>query len=316
MALVHDLNRMITSGNEATWRLKLALEAAGWSTVTSGSGSGGLYSASGEVCSQYARGDEQSDPDDWGWHNCWRVLEAPGGEQWLFQRGGFGSGKTYDDGWFVGYSASGGYTGAPTGSPNATTPPGTADAQTLYNSSGGLFVDDWAPGLLHIIADADGFVCFCFQSGVSQNNKLMTTLVQDNYLNADPANPHPRAVGVSVNQAFPSAGTLALATWSHYGEGSEVWTTAYYGWWRDTSGTLNPSSGGGTGGGVGYDDKERPLPMPVHEEASGYSPGVSRWFSWAGNARDYPQRADGSPYLYLGQCMVSGWDPAVQPVAI
>lgn len=313
MALVQDLNRGITSGNEATWRLKLALEAAGWQTVTSGSGTGGgLYSASGEVCTQYARGDEQSLSTDWGWHNCWRVLEAPGGEQWLFQRGGFGNGATYDDGWFVGYSASGGYTGAPTGSPGPTTPPGTADAVTLYNSSGGLFVDNHEPGLLHIIADGDGFICLCFQASVSQNNHLMTTLVQDNYLNADPGNPHPRAVGVTPSQSFPTPNVLALGTWSHYGEGTQVWTTAYYGHWNSTSAREAPGDNVGTG----YDGKERPLPIPVHEEANGYSPGVSRWFSWAAHSRDYPQKAEASPYLYLGQCMVSGWDPAEQPGTI
>jgi hypothetical protein len=318
MALVRDLNRGVRSGNEALWYLRVLLLQAGWTVPTSGSGNGGLYSASGDVFIGFAHGGQQVASGSFGWGSCWIVLQSPGGEEWLFQRYSNNS-DDYDDRWFVGYSASGGYSGAPTNTPDATTAPATADGQTLHNG-GGLFSDDLQPMIVHIIADTEptaaggyGFIMLGFHPSTSVHNHLSTVICQDPYLNADPGNPHPWALGVSITQGFPTPATLQLKTWSHYGEGGETWITAYYGWYQDSTGTINPT---GAYPGTGYDGKERPLPIPIHEEANGYVSGVSKWFSWSAIDRDYPQKAEGSPYLYLGNAMVYGWDPAESPVFV
>jgi len=306
VAIVRDLNRAFDSGNFLTWQVKLFLEGLGWTTVSTGSGGGGLYSAVGEVCTVPQYGNFCTLGTEWGWNYCWRVLESPGPrhEQWLFKHGIY---YGDDNSWTISYSPDGNFTRTPTNAPSATVAPTCADEHQLYS---GLYgTDKGNLALYHFIgidapigAGAYGFVVATLESHSGYSPRPGVSLVQDPFMNGDPSDPHAWAVGVPLNFDWD----LKLASLVHAGTGTEFWATIYGGSWSG-GGFLNAVHG------VGVDLKERPLPVPYVSENPKWVPGVSYFFFGPGVQRHYPQRVDGEDFVYIGEFLLRGWDKTVFP---
>lgn len=220
MAFSITANQRPTTPGEAIWMLKEALVADGWGVARSGTGSGGVYSSSGDA---HAPGGPYSGTLDLA--DAWFELRQPSGasprRSILFK---LVSADASD--WRLRYSSNGtGFTG---GSPSATALPTATDAQALTNDPAGTTNLLRVPtatsgpglGMVDIISgDTDEGFSFFFgvRSGVETNTYsfvgyetviCLDVLTQTNGADTDGAVIGVQFVGDSYPFAIPSASGL------------------------------------------------------------------------------------------------------------
>jgi len=192
MTIQRDPNRTGLGGNYTTWYLWQEFLAAGYTIDASGSGTGGVYSATGSVfnaainpviganVTQIGIGVGQ---EHWGNVLCWALFTAPDGSQYLMQRGNT-AGNAGDDEWAYSYSPDGVFSLAGAA---AATVPTAADERDLWGSPGASWPSIHGVGnvanLTHIAVDdalsVEGFSGFLCVELVNPNTIKSVLMVDD-----------------------------------------------------------------------------------------------------------------------------------------
>jgi len=336
MALHRNLNQPGYSYNHLTWYIQTELLAAGWIVAASGSGTGGLYSAAGDVFDRGGKNPVQgSDVTDigvgigqehWGNTLCWAIMEYPTAatkkRQLLMYRDGL-FGTASDRNWRFYYSHNGDFTRNPTNVPSANVFPTCANGYLIRDAT--MFNVD--ASIIHVVANdvpINGEYGFWGLRVVSANAFGGMIFFDPLHSNEGALAPHPLAVAgsegnLSLAGIIATRGTTVNAKWvADAGLPSEEWNTMVYPtlYGRQSGPSVYPGSAGVSP----WDGKSRPMIIPCHGlplgPKGGYV-GVSTWFSWkAVGLRDYPDQADGEDYLYMGDLLLYGWDNTVIPTAV
>lgn len=146
MALVHNVNVLVTTGAGTVFNLLTTLLAAGWTVPSSSDGT--TYNSSGNQISSAGSGANGLDNN-----RAWFRVRDPGGRrEYIFQRG-LNSGA-----WRITFSELDQFV---TGSPSATVVPSAADSQTLIGSGtdasptfSAVWLDAVATGRTHCVAES------------------------------------------------------------------------------------------------------------------------------------------------------------------
>lgn len=335
MTLHRNLNQIGWGYNHLTWYVQKQLLAAGWIVAASGSGTGGLYSAAGDVFDRGGknpvRGDDVTDigvgigQEHWGNTLCWVVMEYPTAatkkrQLLMYRDGAFGT--VNDRAWRFYYSHAGDFTRTPTNVPSANVFPTCANGYLIRDSN----MWDTDGSIIHVVANdvaINGEYGFWGLRVVSPNVFGGMIFFDPLQANEGALALHPLVVAGSESNltsvsVLGSRGAAASANpkWvADAGLVSEEFHTAIYPY-LDGFTTVYP----GAAGVSPWDGKERPMIIPVHGRPLGPKGGyigISSWFSWkAVGTRNYPDQADGEDYLYMGDLMLYGWDNTVIPTAV
>jgi hypothetical protein len=329
VTIYRNLNQNGFGGNYVTWYCSETLIDAGWSVAMSGSGTGGDYSASGDVFDRVSKnpvtGDNVTDigggsnDEHWGNAACWMVLESPSGEQLLYTRDDV-VGNTHDDEWSISYSRTGVFSGGA-----AATPP-TASDQVFLHGSGGpaaFFADGNTSNLMQIAADDSpsaagkyGFVCLEFIA----TNTLESTMIMDNLGETAAGDPEGLALFFRTGsskllrtQLGTNSGTSnAAMAWLDVGGGGEQFSAVRYGYTYAGGDRLPGAANTSL-----YDLKDRDEMARVGWGNVGGFLGISRWIAWAGVIRAYPNTGDSKDLLHVEEVVIKDlFDGVTTPASI
>jgi hypothetical protein len=302
-------------GNYFTWWLLETMLDAGWTIVMSGSGTGGIYSATTDVFSHSGInpvvGGDVTDigigagSEHWGNGACWAVIEAPSGRQLLIHRTTT-TGSSSDNDWHYGWADKGDYTGGDT-----DTPPTTATGVDIWGT-----ISSWpalsqiggSSNLVYIAADdtaspAGEYGVFAVEFVAT--NTVTALFMLDDFRNVPAGREH--SIGVHIyGSALPfsrnvlsSLTASACYTWYLRDETGEVWDNVSYLYAYGASTQIYPGGGGVSRG----DNKEYGMRPPVGFVTEGYI-GQSRWVLWPGLSRGYPNSANSKQHLYINDALV------------
>jgi len=178
----------------ALYELKEKLKTAGWTVLSSGDGSGGTYSAVGDVLTTYSTTTEPVAGAVTN-HRAWWLIEAPDGRQLLWQHSDW---NIATDLVSVSYSRGGTFTGTDDGAHAADVAPTGTDAFLVMGErrpSSGMTGHSFGGGATitradYIIGDADeGWAFACYlrdSSGVIQGGFFYDCLENPQAGDADP----------------------------------------------------------------------------------------------------------------------------------
>lgn len=328
MTIHRYLNNAGWGSNYAIWYLIQAMKDAGWTVECSGSGTGGIYSATGDVFDPsdnpkkntaavnigVGAGDEH-----FGNEGCWIVLADPDGNRQICFRRSKNVGDIYDAYWWVGLSESAGFVG---GSPDVDDPPDASDERTISESGTkaappSLCVPGTAATMSFVAADDTpspsgeyGFICIDFIA----TNAVGMSIGFDDIRDTAAGDTAPWVVWHNNNgfsaSAMNGSSSDMFAIFDKGGAGET---------YEDVSYAPNyPSAYYCTKGRTSvYDSKERPLPYPIIGLNVGGFIGFSRWFRQAAVSRDYPNTGDGETLLYVDDVIIVDLlDGATTPLSI
>jgi hypothetical protein len=321
MTIQRDLNRGGLGGNFTTWYLWQQFLAAGYSIDASGSGTGGVYSAVGDVF------DPVGNPvigaavvigvgigsESWGAQRCWALFTALDGSQLVIQRGNT-AGNAGDDEWCYSYSPDGVFN---LGAANANTAPVAADQRDLWGTLNAVWPSIHQVGnvanMIHVAVDdalsVQGFSGFLCVELVNPNALKAVVMVDD--LTQVPSgglfSAHAKAfhVATGVGQLLaniignPASAPYALVD---KGGGTESWDRVPYNVVIDSVGgsQLYP------GGGLAPSSGEVPAPIFVGDPTHGGFGGLSRWLSWPAMIRVYNDRSNAEDRWYIEDAQLIG----------
>lgn len=323
MAMVRLLNQFSDTGHAVPWYISEVLcyqggSGAGWTVDMSGSGVGGVYSATGDVFDRAEKNPVRASlvtdigvgvgQEHFGGNNCWIVLGDPNGRQWLFYR--YPSTlDANDDEWVIRISPGGNYTGG-----DASNRATATDDFYIWNYNTAAYASIFAPGgtqnLIHVVADSDpaasgeyGFWCLEMTATNSQN----AFISQDPYSEYGVGDILPLVFWAMPENKF-DYGYLGSA--SYYPIVYTQGTTRRYTIIPNLTSVYPNSAGINV-----YDSKERPFPMAIAAPTVGFL-GLSHWVRWGAVDRDYPSTLNSKTSLCVGDAVLSGWDTAVEPLTI
>lgn len=326
MALFRRQNQLCLGGNHNTWWLIKTMLDASWTMPFSGSGSGGLYSASNvfdtaQSPKQYSLLDANNvgvGSEPWGHPSCWAVMEDPGGNrQYVVMRTNYAN-NAGDDDWYIGYSPAGRFGEGQTGGVDwdQDTPPAAPDQINVRGTPTGwtqIFETGGVYSLTHVVADSTpspGGEYGVFLVNIISVNNPYSAIILDDLRNVPTGHPHPLSILAYRNdgQIFVSS-VSQFRTIYDYGGASEAWVTAYYTYLESAGGIRLPGEAG-----ISRDGKSRAVKALVGFGSSGYM-GISRWYTWKGiNNLQYPLTANSRRDVILDSVVVrdllDGTEPA------
>jgi hypothetical protein len=287
---------------------------AGYSVIASGSGTGGLYSAIGDVFDRTGGNPVIGaavaigvgiGSESWGAQRCWMLIDAPDGSQYVIQRGNtIGNGG--DDEWCYSYSPGGVFN---LGAANANTAPVAADQRDLWGTLNNIWPAIHQVGnvanLIHIAVDdalsIEGFSGFMVLELIAVNAVRSVVMVDD--LRSVPSGgqfaPHAKCFHLDTGPGILATGVLdtianAPQCLVDYGGGTESWDRVPYCTIVDAGGTLYPGNAGAPASG------EVPVPCFVGSRVHGGFGGLSRWLEWEPVAgRNYNDRSTAEDRWYV-----------------
>jgi len=315
MAIHRYLNKATLGGNHCTWWLQQAMIDAGWTVAMSGSGTiGGLYSAVGDVFDRPGANPVQNslcaNPGDWGYNDCWIVLEDPAGNRQLLIQRDATAGDVNDDDWAFEWNASADFAGGAAG-----TVPTSAGGkgQDIYGSPGvthaALFSKGGVAGLFHVAADDTasplgeyGVFCVELVAVDTINAIFMLDDLRNGPTNGD-FSAHSLAIYISPGSTVLDYYILyygtKVVTWRDWGGGGEAWVTDLkYPCLFDGAARVYP------GGGMAPASGEISLPYFCTQSALGGFAGVSHWLRMPAVERGYNHRSISELYWYMGDCLI------------
>ena len=322
MALVHNVNVLVTTGAGTVFNLLTTLLAAGWTVPSSSDGT--TYNSSGNQISSAGSGANGLDNN-----RAWFRVRDPGGRrEYIFQRG-LNSGA-----WRVTFSELDQFV---TGSPSATVVPSAADSQTLIGSGtdasptfSAVWLDAVATGRTHCVAESaatGNAYWFWMTQTAAGTGALRSCLVVDalqvgSYPVADVSqvcHKHNTSLGQTMFSFFL---TGHPGFWIRYGLVGEAW--------RPLAQVLTPNGasagvagifGQATGGGVNEYTNEDDLVdtfwgTQAVSSVGGYK-GRGTIIRASSIARDFPNSSNiASPTdsaAYFGSGFVLRWPTGVTP---
>ena len=329
MAIHRRLNYSGSGLNSLLWETKEVLKAAGWTVISSGSGTGGIYDTADvfhPVDNPYFNGTQTaigvgSGLEHFGYNNCWFAMADPavGGRQLCFVHAN--GGGYYDPYWWIGLSESDGFLGGSASVAAVATDERTVSAQGT-RAAPGVNGEDWTvPIRIHVAADDTaspngeyGFLALSMYNP----NVVGTIIMLDDFRDGPATDPvsfalmHYKSTTTLFNAWCLNINTYCRSKIDEGGAGeaflpinyalSTVRSAQYYT-------TLGRQSL--------YDAIERPLPLPVVEFTLGGFLGFSRWFRQPGVSRGYPNTGDGQTLLYVGNLIIADLlDGATTPLSI
>jgi hypothetical protein len=326
VALFRRQNQICLGGNHNTWWLIKTMLDAGWTMPFSGSGSGGLYSASNvfdttQIPKQWSLRDPNNvgvGSEPWGHASCWAVVEDPGGNrQYVIMRDSDGN-DSGDDEWYIGYSPGGRFgegqvagtdwdQDTPAAAPDQLDVRGTPTSWTQIFESGGVY------SVTHVLADSTpspGGEYGVFLVNVISVNNPIAAIIFDDLRDVPTGHPHPLSIlAYRADGGIFVSGVSQFRTIYDYGGASEVWTPAYY-TYLESAGTVRAPGQMG----INRDGKIRGVKALVGFGVSGYM-GVSRWYIWeAISNNQYPLTANSGKDVFLDSVVVKdlldGTEPA------
>lgn len=308
MTIIKNLNKLCAGGNGVPWWIKETLKAAGWTMPMCGTGSGGVYYNDGtDPFVGFNRGS-LAGPTDLGRANCWYVLEAPNGRQFLFLRSPTGT-DIWDANWSNHYSPGGLYTGG-----SASVIPTASDQIWLWGGSpavNALFIGGAANNITHVVADStpkNGEYSW-FAIEIVATNTTNAFLGWDAFSDIPFGITHPFCTLVRkgeltaiilANESGPN-GTIYVK--DEGGPGHLDCSVGYgynmaYGQKHHQISQVNYASG-----------SEYPMIMPVYASNSVGFVGVSDRLHQAGVARGYPDTDTSKLHLYVDEVVLKDfWD--------
>jgi hypothetical protein len=225
MALVHNVNVVVTTGAGSIFNLLTTLLAAGWTVPSSSDGT--TYNSSGNQIASASSGANGLDNN-----NAWFRVRDPGGRrEYVFQRG-LNSGA-----WRVTFSE---LTRFIIGSPTATVVPSATDSQSLIGTGtdaaptfSALWLDAVATGKTHCVAEnaaAGNAYWFWMTQTAAGSGALRSFLIVDamqvgSYPVADVSPVGHRsnvALGATMSATLAATG---IGYWVRYGLPGALWKT-------------------------------------------------------------------------------------------
>jgi hypothetical protein len=320
MTIHRLLNQAGLGGNYATWYLWNEMLNAGWVVLASGSGTGGIYDTAdvfdhainpvvGALATVIGVG---SGDESWGGATCWIILTGPDGSQLAIQRDN-AAGSARDDDWAYAYSPGGNFA---LGSANANTAGVAPDQENLYGTLNSNWLNIHAVGgtanLIHVAVDdalsPAGMSGLCMLEVVAGPSISAGVFMDD--LRSVPVGSALEAHAKTVKAA--SSGPLtkvaldagSMKGFFGYGEyatsaeQAEAFDSALYFTPRNNVVTLYPGNAAAPVSG------EVPVPIPVGSYYRGGFCGLSRWFLWQAEDRDYNDYSTDKTLWYVDDVMV------------
>jgi hypothetical protein len=333
MTLHFNLNKSGLGGNHTMWWLWQTLVDAGHTVRASGSGTGGTYSALGDVfdpvnnpydyTSGVASGQLGTGAGNEPWCAaplCWILITMLDGTEWLFQRDS-GSAITDDDEWTIAFSPAGLFNLAGCA---ANIAPTAADQHVFFGNINGagfsLFQTGGLVNLTHVVADdipnSDGFYGFRMIEMISPNALNGFFIVdkgaqrKSDLMAAMPIVFHIGKSATGLDDSdISSAGTCPLAL-VDYGGGTELWDDAIYHVIYGSTGNLYPDSAGAPA--LGQPDH----PITVGNRGHGGMFFLSECMKWQATARSYPDTNVALTDWFVGDVALTMGDGVSTPTAI
>ena len=304
------------------------MKQAGWTVTASGSGTGGSYSAVGDVFDpaggnpyQYtlgvASGKLGSGVGTEPWiaaPSAWIVLRSPGGAsdgEVLFQRD-TGAADSSDDEWICAWAPNGDFNLAGCAAniaPNATVSGSLQVIRGTINGVGSSICQ--VGGLANVItvaaddtaSSAGSYGVFMLEVVSPQTTKSAFFIDDGSQVKSDLITPHPKAIffGPALTEMglYTEAGTSDYpGTFVDLGGGGESWRGAPYCAYRSSGGSLIPGSGGSPVAG------QPDAPILVGNRTHGGVFFVSRWLQWAATAQAHPNQDTGLTGVFIDDVFI------------
>ena len=341
MTLHTAYNKSGMGGNITNWWLHRTIISAGGVVAASGSGTGGSYSAVGDVFDpaggnpyNYTNGAASgklgsgAGTEPWvGAPLAWILIDYMDGSQLLIQRDS-GVGDSSDDEWTYALFPDGDADLTPC---NANTAPSAAVGGNLRVLKGtingvgdSLYAHGTKANLTHVAVDdapsAAGAYGICLVEFITPNT-LNGVFIRDDLqqvkstlITAQPQSWLIRRGSTSLASTVlfsKSVTDLYSNAWVDFGGGTELWDAAPYYRPEDNLGVaLYPSNAGSSA--IGQSDH----PIDVGNATHGGFFGLSRWFKWQAVTRNYPDTNVALTDWYINDVAVSMGDGVTVPGVI
>lgn len=330
MTIHRRLNVPGFGGNFVWYTILQTLLDAGWKVQASGSGIGGVYSATGNVFDMTIGGRIGSNQtvgvgvgnETMGNGSCWFRVADPDQNRELLVTRDPTVGDSGDDEWWCGYSKAAKFTG---GSPSANTFPSATDEVTVSQtgtktSPGSIHNTGTTANLTHVVADdtaspSGEYGWLALEMTATNTSKSVMGL--DDIRNTATGDTHPLVLFHMTNDLIETtfrSSTSELKTIFDDGGGSEVWDDAQY------CVPFGAASYKNTGNQSVYDLLERPATLIVIGVPTGGYVGTSRWIYLAAVTRGYPNDggvASSRDHWYIGESVLRNFgDGSTAPAAI